>query len=121
MAVSDVMLDTFHFGGGNTSYEGLAMGVPIVTLPSPYLRGRFTLGCYQRMGIDDCVATDPDQYVDIAVRLAPDREFRSAVRAKIEERSDMLFGCDEAVRAFEVFCREAVERAASAPPLRAAG
>ena len=33
-AHADVLLDTLHFGGGNTSYEGLACGTPIVTLPS---------------------------------------------------------------------------------------
>jgi predicted O-linked N-acetylglucosamine transferase (SPINDLY family) len=110
MAVSDVMLDTFHFGGGNTSYEGLAMGIPVVTLPSAYLRGRFTLGCYQHMGMDECIATSAAEYVDIAVELALQPDFRKQVRAKIEERSDMLFGCDTAVRAFERFCCEAVAR-----------
>src|SRR5207244_780770 len=40
MAQADVLLDPLHFGGGNTSYEGLALGVPIVTMPSRFLRGR---------------------------------------------------------------------------------
>ena len=111
MANGDVMLDTFHFGGGNTTYEGLAMGVPIVTLPAAFLRGRFTLGCYRYMEIQDCIATTPQQYVDIALRLAREADFRAEVKAKIDERSGMLFGCDAAVRAFEEFCGDAVERA----------
>src|SRR4029077_4382157 len=42
-SLADVLLDPVHIGGGNTSYEGLALGVPIVTMPSPFLRGRITL------------------------------------------------------------------------------
>src|SRR5262249_45536305 len=42
LAASDVMLDPIHFGGGNTSYEAFAMGLPVVTWPSAFLRGRLT-------------------------------------------------------------------------------
>src|SRR5262249_45364286 len=42
MAVCDILLDTTPFSGGNTSYEGLALGVPIVTLEAPLMRGRLT-------------------------------------------------------------------------------
>src|SRR4051794_35667185 len=52
-ATFDVMLDTIHFGGGNTSYEAFALGVPIITLPSPFLRGRITYAQYKMMGIED--------------------------------------------------------------------
>lgn len=103
MAVSDVMLDTFHFGGGNTSYEGLAMGTPIVTLPAPHLRGRFTLGCYLEMGLDECIARTPQHYVDIAVQLARERDYREHVSRKIVATRDVLFENVGAVRALEDF------------------
>ena len=35
ISLADVMLDPFHFGGGLTTYDGLALAVPIVTLPPP--------------------------------------------------------------------------------------
>lgn len=108
MAISDVMLDTFHFGGGNTSYEGFAMGIPIVTLPSSYLRGRFTGGCYWKMGLDDCVARTPQHYVDIAVRLAQERDYREDVSRRIVTTRDVLFDNMEAVRAFEEFCLKTI-------------
>ncbi len=57
MAASDVMLDPVHYSGGNTTLEALAVGTPVVTLPSAYLRGRTTLGCYGRMGMMECVAS----------------------------------------------------------------
>jgi protein O-GlcNAc transferase len=84
IAASDVALDTLHFGGGNTTYEALAMGTPVVTLPATYLRGRFTLGCYRELGIDEFVARDVRDYVDIAARLAlePDARRRTDLAAR---------------------------------------
>ena len=55
--VSDVVLDTFPFGGGVTSLQTLAMGAPLVTLPSRFLRGRLTLALYRQMG---CSLRDAD-------------------------------------------------------------
>jgi predicted O-linked N-acetylglucosamine transferase (SPINDLY family) len=67
------MLDPFPFGGGHTSYEALALGLPVVTLPGRFLRGRLTHGMYQQMGYSDLEAQSIDDYVRLALRLAPTR------------------------------------------------
>ena len=89
--VSDVVLDTFVFGGGNSSIEAFAVGRPVVTLPSDQLRGRLTLACCRRMGIDELVAADAADYAAKAVRLGTDRGYRAAVEARIAARSGALF------------------------------
>ncbi len=109
MVLSDVLLDPFHFGGGNTTYEALALGTPIVTLPSAYLRGRVSFACYQKMGVLDCVASDPQDYVSMAVRLGTDPEYRDTIRSKVLSTSDVLFEDIEAVRQFERFIQHAVQ------------
>jgi predicted O-linked N-acetylglucosamine transferase (SPINDLY family) len=43
------------------------------------------------MEIDDCVAATPQQYVEIALRLASDPAWRDEVRRKILERNHVLF------------------------------
>lgn len=91
LAVSDVLLDPIHFGGGNTSYEGLALGTPIVTLPSALLRGRLTYAMYRQMELPDLIAADAADYVRLAVRLGTDADFRAATRQRIQERSPVLF------------------------------
>ena len=53
---ADVLLDPLHFNGGNTSLKALALGAPIVTLPTALLKGRLTLGLYRKMGVLDGVA-----------------------------------------------------------------
>lgn len=111
LAAADVLLDPLHYGGGVTTYDGFSLGKPIVTLPSRFARGRATLGCYRKMGITECVATDPDGYADTAVRLGTDAEYRASVEARIREASDGLFQDVEAVREHERLFRRLGEEA----------
>lgn len=103
LACCDVMLDTPHFNGMNSSLEAFAVGLPIVTLPTGLQRGRHTLAMYRKMGITDCIAADPEGYIDIAVRLGTDREFNAGIRRAIAERSDVLYENVSVVREFERF------------------
>jgi predicted O-linked N-acetylglucosamine transferase (SPINDLY family) len=91
LALADVMLDPFPFCGGNTSYEALSFGTPIVTLPGRFLRGRLTHGHYRRMGLTSLCATSVDQYVDVAVGLGIDNARNADVRNAIRERADVLY------------------------------
>lgn len=103
IAVSDVMLDTPLFCGGNTTYEGLAMGCPIVTLPSELLRGRLSYGIYKKLGLLDCVARSPEEYVNIALRLGTDPDHRAHVSESIRSRVDVLYEDAQTVRELEEF------------------
>ncbi len=91
IGLSDAVLDTPHFSGGATSFDALSLGVPIVALPGAFLRGRQTYALYKRMGVMDCVAATPEEYVDIALRLAADAPYREAVRQKILEKNHLIF------------------------------
>jgi predicted O-linked N-acetylglucosamine transferase (SPINDLY family) len=109
-AIADVLLDPIHFGGGNTSYEAFAVGTPIVTLAGPFLRSRITYACYQQMGITDCIARDPEDYVRIALRLAMDPAARADVSTRILAAHPSLYEDEGAVRELEQFFAEAVNR-----------
>jgi CRISPR-associated protein Csy1 len=89
--VCDGMLDTLHWSGGNTSLDAIACGLPIVTLPGRFMRGRQSAGMLRLMGIDELVARDPDHYVEIAARLCLDGAWRDAVRARIVAARDRVF------------------------------
>ncbi|MEL6110723.1 MAG: tetratricopeptide repeat protein [Planctomycetota bacterium] len=103
MRCCDVLLDTIHFGGGATTFEALALGIPVITLPGQFMRGRVTSGCYQRLGLDDCVALDPQDYVRRAIALAQDTDRNRDVRIKISERVDDLFEDQQAGAEFRDF------------------
>jgi predicted O-linked N-acetylglucosamine transferase (SPINDLY family) len=101
VAAADVLLDPPHFGGVNSSYDGFSLNRPIVTLPSRFQRGRYTWACYKKMGVIDCVASSAEHYVDIAVALGSDAEYRAAIADKIREASGVLFDDLAAVREHE--------------------
>jgi predicted O-linked N-acetylglucosamine transferase (SPINDLY family) len=108
-SLADVMLDTIHFGGGNTSYEALAMGTPVVTLPGELLRGRITYALYRKMGLMDCVVDSAEQYVELAVRLGTDRDYRADMRGKIEAAAGALYEDPAEVHELERFLAWAAE------------
>src|SRR5262249_29026773 len=109
-ALCDVMLDTVHFGGGKTSSEALGLGVPVVTLPSAFLRGRLTRGYYRKLGIRECVVSTPQQYVDLAVELGTNSDRREELRKTILSRSEILFDNSAGVRELEEFFEREVDR-----------
>jgi protein O-GlcNAc transferase len=111
IAVSDVMLDPLHYGGGVTSMDGFPSGTPIVTLPGALMRGRITYGCYKRMGIEDCIAVDEAQYVAMALRIAQDGNYREQIKARIIEKVNLLFDDRNGLRQLESFFCKAVESA----------
>lgn len=110
LGTADVMLDPFHFGGGNTTFEALSYGTPIVTMPGEFMRGRVTHGCYQKMGYTELVANTPEEYVNIAVRVGTDPEFREKVKTAISARCHVLYENHDVVRELEEFFINALER-----------
>jgi protein O-GlcNAc transferase len=109
LAASDVMLDPLYFNGMNSSLEALAVGLPVVTLPSQLQRGRHTRAMYLKMGIADCIAASEADYVDIAVRLGTDPAARAELRERIRGRNHLLYEDLRVVREFERFFEEALK------------
>jgi predicted O-linked N-acetylglucosamine transferase (SPINDLY family) len=111
IALADVSLDTLHFGGANTAYDALAAGVPIVTLPTPFERGRYTYALYHRMELLDCIAGSPAAYIDLALKLGTDPAYRAEISARIRAACPVLFEDMAPVRELEAFFEEVLEQA----------
>lgn len=107
-AMSAVSLDPIHFGGGNTTYEALAVGLPVVTLPSKFLRARISQALYRQMGYCDCVVETPEQYVERAVQLGSDADYRRAASEQILASCPALFEDQRAVDEYAKFFRSVV-------------
>lgn len=101
----DAMLDTLDWSGGQTSYDAIACGLPIVTLPGRMMRGRQTCGILRQIGVEDTIACDRDDYIRIAARLGNDRGWRDDVARRIRERTHLLYDDVRPVRALEAFYR----------------
>jgi predicted O-linked N-acetylglucosamine transferase (SPINDLY family) len=113
IAQADVLLDTMHYGGGTTAMHALALGAPLVSLPGEFNRGRVAQALFQKMGILDCLATTPNDYVDRAVRLANDRGLRESLRGRILERCGVLFSNPTPAAELEEFFVDAVRRSSA--------
>jgi len=102
-AACDVMLDSLHWSGGNTSLDAFAAGLPVVTLPGEFMRGRQTLGMLRTLGLDELIARDPDDYVRLAVDVATDESWQAALRERIRAAHGNLFHDREAIAAMQRF------------------
>jgi protein O-GlcNAc transferase len=107
---ADALLDTFHFSGGNSSLEAFAIGAPIVTLPGEFMRGRVTAGFYRQMGITDLIAESQEHYVELALKLANDKEFHAEMSRKIKEAYPAFIADRRGMAELAAFLTEAVAR-----------
>ena len=95
--VCDAMLDTLHWSGGNTSLDALACGLPIVTLPGAFMRGRQSAGMLSLMGITELIARDRDDYLAIAARLVAEPAWRRDLAARIRAAHGRLFNVSDGI------------------------
>ncbi len=106
-AVCDVMLDSLHWSGGNTSIDAIAAGLPIVTLPGELMRGRQSAAMLGILDLGELVAKDANEYVEKAVGVGRDHAWRVQLSERIRERREALFARDEPIRALEAFLAQA--------------
>lgn len=79
----DVMLDSLHWSGGNTSLDALHCGLPIVTCPGRFMRGRQSMAMLRHLDCSELIVEQPQQLAERAVEIANDRTQRDALAAKI--------------------------------------
>jgi predicted O-linked N-acetylglucosamine transferase (SPINDLY family) len=106
----DILLDTLEWSGGKTTLEAIACGLPVVTLPGRFMRGRHAYAMLAMMGIRETVAADKEAYIRIAAALGSDAGAREQARRLLAERRDRLYGDTRFMRALEDFLAAEVER-----------
>ncbi len=82
----DVLLDVFPWSGHATTCEALWMGVPVVTLAGSRHAGRLSASVLTALGLQELIAADRRQYVEIARRLAGDLDRLSELRSGLRGR-----------------------------------
>jgi protein O-GlcNAc transferase len=105
-AMADVILDSLYHNGVNTTYDSLALGMPVVTLPWKFNIGRYTYAAYRQMNVTDCVAENEEDYINKAVKLAAEPEYRQAIKDKILANCSVLFEDMSAVEELSEFFLE---------------
>jgi len=91
LAAADALLEPFHFGLGTTAIPCYAMGQPIVTLPGEFMRSRPIAFCSKVLGIEECIASDIESYVETCIELASNPDFKQSLRKRISENDHEFF------------------------------
>ncbi|MBE9031457.1 tetratricopeptide repeat protein [filamentous cyanobacterium LEGE 11480] len=106
--LSDVFLDSHRWSGGMTTMKAIVCDLPIVTCPSGLMRGRHSYGILRMMEIEATIAQTLDEYVEIAVRLGHDHNWRNEVIDQMRPQQAKLFNDMSCVDALQDFFQAAV-------------
>ena len=102
-AAADIYLDSLEWSGGNTTLEAASRGLPIVTLPGRFMRGRHSTAILRQMGIEATIARNKDDYVQIAARLANEPAWRQEMAAAVRAGEAKLYDDMAPIKALEDF------------------
>lgn len=116
LSIVTCVLDSPVYAGDLTTHDAFDQGVPIVTIQGELLIQRYTAGLYRLMGIESMIASDTENYAEIAVRLGREPDYRLDISNRIRERNGLVFAPDETVRDYERFFESACSCAATADP-----
>jgi predicted O-linked N-acetylglucosamine transferase (SPINDLY family) len=86
LAGLDVALDPFPFNGGTTTCHSLWMGVPVVTCAGRTSVSRVGASILGTIGLPELIAHSVESYVEIAARLAGDRQRIDGLRTSMRRR-----------------------------------
>ena len=100
---SDIILDSLDWSGFNTSLDAISLDKPIITLPSDFMRGRHTFGILKNLLIDELICSSKKEYVDLAVKLSTNFNFRDNIVKKIKMNKKLIFNNYSTVKFIEDF------------------
>jgi predicted O-linked N-acetylglucosamine transferase (SPINDLY family) len=83
----DLGLDTLPYNGHTTSLDSLWMGVPVVTLVGRTVVGRAGISQLSNIGLSDLAATTPEQFIQLAAKLAADLPRLAELRRTLRDRT----------------------------------
>ncbi len=91
----DVMVDSLHWSGGNTSLDALHCGLPVVTHPGSLMRGRQSAAMLEALDSSELIADSPRRLAALCVEIASDPQRRAGLRTRIRDALPRLTESDE--------------------------
>ncbi|KAL1555072.1 putative UDP-N-acetylglucosamine--peptide N-acetylglucosaminyltransferase SPINDLY isoform X2 [Salvia divinorum] len=84
-SLMDISLDTFPYAGTTTTCESLYMGVPCVAMRGMVHAHNVAVSLLQTVGLNNPVAENEDENVELAVQLASDITALSNMRMRLRD------------------------------------
>ena len=111
----DIVLSPFYFGMGNTYYQAMSVGTPVVTYTQDIFRTRHAYVGYKQMGIvNPPVAYSPEEYISICKKLAFNKKYRESIENQILSKSKQYLFNDKTIhKEYIQFFKSSLEAAKS--------
>jgi CRISPR-associated protein Csy1 len=114
-AACDVMVDTPHWSGGNTTIDALLCGLPVVSVPGALMRGRQSMAMLRILGLDELIQPDAAAQARTAIAVAGDGAYRAELARRIGEGLPALFDGRRALAALQDHFRTLLAEAGADP------
>jgi len=98
----DVALSPFPHAGGTTTFEALALGLPVVALGGATIAERNSTAILAAVGRREWIGENVDDYVAIAMELAADRGRLATLRHDLPTELRQCAACNPALYMIEV-------------------
>jgi predicted O-linked N-acetylglucosamine transferase (SPINDLY family) len=110
--LADLVLDTLPYGAHTTASDALWMGVPVLTKIGTTFAGRVAASLLRAAGLPELVTESYDEFEDLAVALAQDREKLANLKAglKRDRGTAPLFDTQSVTRHLEAIYSEMLRR-----------
>ena len=97
----DIMLDSLHWSGGNTTLDALHAALPVLTAPGRFMRGRQSMAMLQRLDCNELIAESPRELALRAVDLAHSPTRRIELASRIRHNLPTLTQSDVPLQALD--------------------
>jgi protein O-GlcNAc transferase len=91
------------------SLKALSIGLPVITMPSEYMAGRFTLAHYEVMKYRELIVHSVHDYVTLALEIAHKPKLRQQYVSDILDRVHHLFECEHVVEDWVTFVSKSIK------------
>jgi predicted O-linked N-acetylglucosamine transferase (SPINDLY family) len=101
--LADLFLDTFLYNAHTTAIEALWAGLPVLTCPGRVMPSRVAASLLSAVGLDEMIASSPQQYEEVAYYLATQKNELAHIRDKLARNREAapLFDTERQVRNLE--------------------
>lgn len=99
----DIALDSFPYTGATTTVDAVKSGTPTVTLAGDRYSARMSASVLMAFDLEELVAKDSAEYVELAVRLSSDLKWREEILSKLcdPKRLERFSDSEDFAKSFE--------------------
>ncbi|MCF6433199.1 hypothetical protein [Leisingera sp. MMG026] len=112
LPLADIFLDTFAVNAHTTASDALWAGVPVVTKIGKQFAARVAASLLHNVGMQELVASSPQKYQALALKLARDQKYLADVKARVKQgiAEGPLYDTQKFTRNFEALMEKTLER-----------